>query len=203
MAKRKSRFEAHELRQTSVDGHFAYGVVFESSWINTMPDAEETLVCVGKWLGFPTMLTYNLDVDKSCPACAPVHSPYSPRCVLYGGEGEVSETWESWARWLLKTLLALNDGAQSCQREVCSTHVHFTVKPDRCWESCHTTIKRTAKPGWNEILHENAYTPVQNWRHVEKDYDPVGQWMTSTCSYKGNQTLWPNNSFLSYKWFTT
>ena len=56
-------------------------------------------------------------------------------------------------------------------------------------------FKRTAKPGWNEILHENAYTPVQNWYHLEKDYDPVGQWMTSTCSYKGNQTLWPNNSF--------
>lgn len=59
-------------------------------------------------------------------------------------------------------------------------------------------FKRTAKPAWNEILHENAYTPVQNWHHLEKDYDSTmdyGQRMTSTCSYKGNQTLWPNNSF--------
>lgn len=38
-------------------------------------------------------------------------------------------------------------------------------------------------------IYKNACTPVQNWRHPKRDYDPISQLMTSNCNYKGNQTL--------------
>lgn len=117
------------------------------------------------------------------------------------------ETWESWTRCLLRTLLALTGRIHTeLPANACSTHlcIHLTTKAGQPPRGSEKYLKRADKPGYNKSLRGNAYPYIQNWRHPKRESDPVSQSVTRTGTWKGHQSLGRNNFFffLSCEGFT-